>query len=435
MRIKHLLLIFSILLFTSCMGRIAQLETAGLNIDSDSNDATDIQYGGTNATTASGARSNLDVASEVTYENLNTNGDIDTDLSDGGTASTIPSSAAVASELGTKVEITDPDADAFSGWDDTAGEPDVILPDDSTVEIYDDSGTLKVRVKSGGITGAELLSNIALPSAATATTPAEDDNDTSIATTAYVQTEISGLGGGATRDSLGLDTDDSPQFAGINVGNASDTTVTRSAAGVVAVEGTDLVRASSDINNAGVIQNDSVQADDIDDFYAYELIPISWFVDGTTSPAALDDASTRSPWKYRDFAGDTGDEDVDCVWQIPDDADLTGGVWFRVHYLITNATGPSSEGTAFALQGASIGAGDASNPTLGTAAVVTDTGLTESQWDYRVTGWSSAVTLTNAAAGEMAELNFYRDQDNASDDYAQDVGVAFVEIRFVRDPE
>ncbi len=34
-----------------------------------------------------------------------------------------------------------------------------------------------------------------------------------------------------------LGTGDSPQFAGINVGNASDTTITRSAAGVIAVEG------------------------------------------------------------------------------------------------------------------------------------------------------------------------------------------------------
>lgn len=36
--------------------------------------------------------------------------------------------------------------------------------------------------------------------ASTATTPAEDDNDTSVATTAYVQTEISGLGAGGWTD-------------------------------------------------------------------------------------------------------------------------------------------------------------------------------------------------------------------------------------------
>ena len=36
---------------------------------------------------------------------------------------------------------------------------------------------------------------------------------------------------------LGLGTGDSPQFAGVNVGSASDTTISRSAAGVIAVEG------------------------------------------------------------------------------------------------------------------------------------------------------------------------------------------------------
>lgn len=41
----------------------------------------------------------------------------------------------------------------------------------------------------------------------------------------------------ATRASLGLDTTDSPQFAALNIGHASDTTVTRVSAGVIAVEG------------------------------------------------------------------------------------------------------------------------------------------------------------------------------------------------------
>ena len=40
-----------------------------------------------------------------------------------------------------------------------------------------------------------------------------------------------------TRDSLGLDTDDSPRFAGIELGHASDTTLSRKEAGVLAVEG------------------------------------------------------------------------------------------------------------------------------------------------------------------------------------------------------
>lgn len=52
---------------------------------------------------------------------------------------------------------------------------------------------------------------------------------------------------------LGLGTGDSPQFTGVNVGNASDTTVTRSAAGRIAVEGKDalLKGQTDDLSTAG----------------------------------------------------------------------------------------------------------------------------------------------------------------------------------------
>lgn len=46
-----------------------------------------------------------------------------------------------------------------------------------------------------------------------------------------------------TRASLALDTTDSPQFAGVNIGHASDTTVTRTSAGNIAVEGNAIYRA------------------------------------------------------------------------------------------------------------------------------------------------------------------------------------------------
>lgn len=41
-----------------------------------------------------------------------------------------------------------------------------------------------------------------------------------------------------------MQTDDSPQFAGVNIGNASDTTLTRASAGVLAVEGNNVLMAS-----------------------------------------------------------------------------------------------------------------------------------------------------------------------------------------------
>lgn len=47
------------------------------------------------------------------------------------------------------------------------------------------------------------------------------------------------------RTNIGLGTGDSPQFTAVNIGNASDTTVTRASAGVIAVEGSNVLMASN----------------------------------------------------------------------------------------------------------------------------------------------------------------------------------------------
>src|SRR3990167_738532 len=49
--------------------------------------------------------------------------------------------------------------------------------------------------------------------------------------------------GATVRTSLGLGTGDSPQFTGLEVGNASDSTITRVSAGDLAVEGNTIYRA------------------------------------------------------------------------------------------------------------------------------------------------------------------------------------------------
>jgi hypothetical protein len=51
--------------------------------------------------------------------------------------------------------------------------------------------------------------------------------------------------GNTARTSLGLGTGDSPQFTAVNIGNASDTTITRASAGVIAVEGSNVLLASN----------------------------------------------------------------------------------------------------------------------------------------------------------------------------------------------
>jgi hypothetical protein len=56
---------------------------------------------------------------------------------------------------------------------------------------------------------------------------------------------IEELTGATVRDLIGLDTDDSPQFTGVNIGHATDTTITRVSAGVIAVEGATVVTVAS----------------------------------------------------------------------------------------------------------------------------------------------------------------------------------------------
>jgi hypothetical protein len=51
--------------------------------------------------------------------------------------------------------------------------------------------------------------------------------------------------GATARTSLGLGTGNSPEFTAVNIGNATDTTITRSSAGVIAVEGSDVLMASN----------------------------------------------------------------------------------------------------------------------------------------------------------------------------------------------
>jgi hypothetical protein len=57
--------------------------------------------------------------------------------------------------------------------------------------------------------------------------------------------DIEALTAATARDVIGVDTDDSPQFAGVNIGHATDTTITRASAGVIAVEGNNVATITS----------------------------------------------------------------------------------------------------------------------------------------------------------------------------------------------
>ena len=64
-----------------------------------------------------------------------------------------------------------------------------------------------------------------------------DGSNITSGTVALVRGGTGATSASTAADNLGLGTSDSPQFMGVNIGHASDTTITRSSAGVIAIEG------------------------------------------------------------------------------------------------------------------------------------------------------------------------------------------------------
>ena len=133
----------------------------------------------------------------------------------------------------------------------TTGQTLTFAGDNSiTTTISDNTVTFTlgdgVVSSSAGI--ANLGAGIVSASAGVANLGAGIVSGSSIASAAQGEVALTTNGVAAGAVDLGLQTSDSPQFAGVNVGHASDTTITRTSAGVIAVEGNKVL-----LNNEGVV--------------------------------------------------------------------------------------------------------------------------------------------------------------------------------------
>jgi hypothetical protein len=117
----------------------------------------------------------------------------------------------------------------------------------SNVSVVANASSLSVRDSDGSnilsiAVGSNLTSNTVLTLTTGATSNRTLDISASNVTVSVAGAAlIDDADASAQRTTLGLGTSDSPQFTAVNIGNATDTTITRVSAGVIAVEGKNVV--------------------------------------------------------------------------------------------------------------------------------------------------------------------------------------------------
>ena len=157
--------------------------------------------------------------------------------------------------------------DAAVDWG--AGEKNVAVTQIAPSDLDSGGKSLYLAAIGAGSGGGDMLASNNLSDVDNTTTAQQNLNvepgvdvqayDADLATIAGLAKTLGGVivgdgsawqveSGATLRSSIGLGTGDSPQFTGIQLGDASDTTLARSAAGAVTVEGVALLRANQNLS-------------------------------------------------------------------------------------------------------------------------------------------------------------------------------------------
>lgn len=162
----------------------------------------------------------------------------------------------------------------------------------------------------------------------------------------------------------------------------------------------------------------------------YEYLPIRYAEDDATvtAPGAVTEIATTSTLFGRSFVEDA-DNGVVFWWNVPED--WVAGFKYRVYYAIETDAG-ADETVAFSVAGCSVGNTDAIACTVGTPVVLSDELTTDyDAGELIISDWSTEVTVTNLAAGEMARLLFIRDiSEDDYDDASDNVIVVGIEVKY-----
>lgn len=264
-------------------------------------------------------------------------------------------------------------------------------------------------------------------------------------------TGASTAAGAATN--LGLGTGDSPQFTAVNVGHASDTTITRSSAGVIAVEGETVhTNSTSRTLTASTIELGHASDTTLSRSAAGELavegtlvkkvgletiwIPAAAMTARTTNGAASGTAemtTNKNMFSTLDFDTTTQEFAQFCIRMPKSWNEST--VTFAATW--SHASTTTNFGVAWGLAGVAISNDDAGDVAFGTAVIAGgagtgDTGGTTN--DIYITPTSAAITIAGTPAAEdyvMFQVN--RTVSDSSDNMAIDARLHGVTLYFTTD--
>lgn len=198
------------------------------------------------------------------------------------------------------------------------------------------------------------------------------------------------------------------QTADIELGHASDTTIARSASGTVTIEG-------SVISTAGV-QDMWIPAS--------AMRPAS--SNGCAKITDVESTSGRPDMQVLDFS-EASDEFAQFSVAFPQSYNA-GTVTFQAYW---TSAGTNTGTVAWGMAGVSCGDNDTIDVAYGTAVVATAKAHSGTAEDLNVSAESGAITIANAAKGELVFFAIHRDV--SADDNTGDARLIGVKLSYTTD--
>lgn len=215
------------------------------------------------------------------------------------------------------------------------------------------------------------------------------------------------------RTTLGLGTAANPQFATIELGNASDTTLSRSAGGTVAVEGVNLAKVTDLVGQQTI------------------WLPAGAWTSRTTNGAASasEELATNDIMvRYYAFDGVTS-EGIQCMIQMP--KSWNEGTLIA-QFLWKHPATTTNFGVVWGIRALAFANDDAMDAAFGTAVTVTDTGGTTG--DLYISDETAAMTVGGTpGAEELVVFEVYRAPADANDTMTVDAHLIGVKIHYTTD--